>query len=64
MVNGLIGSLLLAWILSWFNFENHFINAFKELFNIDISISSYYIVFGAVGLLIGLIFKIWNVDLS
>lgn len=41
--------LLTAWILSWFSFEKLFIQAFKELFNKDITKASYYFVFFCIG---------------
>ncbi|UOQ49188.1 hypothetical protein MUN88_03415 [Gracilibacillus caseinilyticus] len=37
--------LVTAWVLSWFKFEQFFIQAFKELFNKDITKTSYYFIF-------------------
>ena len=37
--------LLIGWILSWFGFHKLFIQAFKELFNLEISKASYYFYF-------------------
>ncbi|OOR11574.1 hypothetical protein BW897_16790 [Bacillus cereus] len=37
--------LLTGWILSWFKFDKLFIQAFKELFNKEITIASYYFMF-------------------
>ncbi|EJR48778.1 hypothetical protein IIM_03955 [Bacillus cereus VD107] len=36
--------LLTGWILSWFKFDKLFIQAFKELFNKEITIASYYFI--------------------
>ncbi|MGE7020946.1 hypothetical protein [Solibacillus cecembensis] len=41
--------LLSGWILSWFKFDRLFIQAFKELFNKEITIASYYFIFFCVG---------------
>ncbi|MCI1615632.1 MULTISPECIES: hypothetical protein [Heyndrickxia] len=55
----IIGFLILGWILSWFDFQELFIQAFNELFNKDISTASYYLVFFSIGLIgdIVLLFK-------
>lgn len=41
--------LLIGWILSWFKFERVVIRSFKELFNKEITIASYYFIFFCVG---------------
>ncbi|HDR7636325.1 MULTISPECIES: hypothetical protein [Bacillus] len=43
--------LLTGWILSWFKFDKLFIQAFKELFNKEITIASYYFMFFCIGAL-------------
>jgi hypothetical protein len=43
--------LLIGWILSWFKFNKLFIQAFKELFNFEITNASYYFVFFGIGFL-------------
>lgn len=47
--------LLLAWILSLFEFDRMFVKALDELFNKQITNSSYYFSFFAVGALLDLI---------
>lgn len=47
----IVSFLLIAWILSWFDFDKMFIRAFKELFNKEITIASYYFIFFAIGVL-------------
>lgn len=41
--------ILIGWILSWFQFDRIFIQAFKELFNKEITKPSYYFVFFVIG---------------
>ncbi|WP_433750492.1 hypothetical protein [Falsibacillus pallidus] len=43
--------LLIGWVLSWFKFNELFIQAFKELFKLDITKASYYFVFFCIGFL-------------
>lgn len=47
-----ISFLLVAWILSWFSLEEIVIDAVKELFDKNISISSYYFIALMLGLLL------------
>ena len=41
--------LIIGWILSWFGFHKLFIQAFKELFKLEISKASYYFIFFCIG---------------
>jgi hypothetical protein len=41
--------LIIGWILSWFKFNKLFIQAFKELFKLEITNASYYFVFFCLG---------------
>jgi hypothetical protein len=41
--------LLIGWILGWFGFHKLFIQAFKELFKLEISKASYYFIFFCIG---------------
>jgi hypothetical protein len=43
--------LIIGWILSWFKFNKLFIQAFKELFKLEITNASYYFVFFCLGFL-------------
>ena len=45
----IVSFLLIGWILSWFKFNSLFIQAFKELFNKEITNASYYFIFSCVG---------------
>ncbi len=45
----IVSFLLIGWILSWFKFNNLFIQAFKELFNKEITNATYYFIFFCIG---------------
>lgn len=45
-----VGALILAWILSLFEFDAVFVTGISELFGINISIAGYYVIFFLVGL--------------
>ncbi|XZM23692.1 hypothetical protein ACSXAD_10095 [Clostridium perfringens] len=57
MLGGLLWGLLIAWILSIFNFNYMFINAVYELLRLKISTDVYYVVFALLGLIYGIISK-------
>lgn len=45
----IVSFLIIAWILSWFKFEQIFVQAIKELFNKEITKASYYFIFFCIG---------------
>lgn len=53
MLEGFVGGLLTAWILSWFGVDHMIIDSLYEVFNISISESVYYVGFGLIGLIGG-----------
>ena len=57
MLGGLLWGLLIAWILSIFNFDYMFINTVYELLRLKISTDVYYVVFALLGLICGIINK-------
>ncbi|MDK0563483.1 hypothetical protein P5E48_09120 [Clostridium perfringens] len=57
MLGGLLWGLLIAWILSIFNFDYMFINGVYELWGLKISTDVYYVVFALLGLICGIINK-------
>ncbi|ABG83992.1 MULTISPECIES: hypothetical protein [Clostridium] len=57
MLGGLLWGLLIAWILSIFNFNYMFINAVYELLRLKISTDVDYVVFALLGLIYGIINK-------
>jgi hypothetical protein len=46
----IISFLFIGWMLSWFKFEKMFIQAFKELFNKEVTKATYYFLFFCIGL--------------
>lgn len=58
MVEYVIGSLLLAFILDAIDFEVQFIIGFKEFFGIDISKGTYYLLFLVGGFILALADKV------
>ena len=57
MLGGLLWGLLIAWILSIFNFNYMFINAVYELLRLKISTDVDYVLFVLLGLIYGIINK-------
>jgi heme/copper-type cytochrome/quinol oxidase subunit 4 len=55
MIDGLFIGLILAIFLTLFDFNNVVVKAFKELFNKEITTSSYYFIFALIGTVVGLI---------
>jgi len=53
MLEGFVGGLIIAWLLTWFRVDHIIITAIQETFKITISISQYYIVFALIGLIGG-----------
>lgn len=49
MLGGVLGGLLIAWILSIFNFDRMFINILYELLGLSISTDAYYVIFALLG---------------
>ncbi|MNH98284.1 hypothetical protein D3C73_510030 [compost metagenome] len=54
MIEYLIGSLLLAWFLSFLGIDVLFVQGANELFRLNLSIASFYLLFFLGGLVIGL----------
>ncbi|MDM0490938.1 hypothetical protein QTH10_04690 [Clostridium perfringens] len=49
MLGGVLGGLLIAWILIIFNFDRMFINTLYELLGLSISTDAYYVIFALLG---------------
>lgn len=49
MLGGVLGGLLIAWILSIFNFDRMFINTLYQLLGLSISTDAYYVIFALLG---------------
>ncbi|MBE3101007.1 MAG: hypothetical protein IMZ47_01905 [Firmicutes bacterium] len=48
-MNGIIGGLFLAWVLTWFNVDRIIIDGINELFALSISTAGYYVLFAIIG---------------
>lgn len=48
-------SLMLSWMLTWFNFDTIFMRSVNELFNINITINGYYFIFFLIGVIADII---------
>lgn len=54
MLDGLIGGLFTAWLLTIFNIDKMFVEALQPLMsNVILTSSHYYMVFGLIGLIGG-----------
>lgn len=54
-MGGIVGGLVLAWILTWFRVDNIIINGVNELFGLEITGSGYYVMFALIGLIVNLL---------
>lgn len=54
MLGTAIGAIFVAWVLSWFGFEQMCIEAVKEWTGRDISVATYYVTFFVIGLIAGI----------
>lgn len=54
----IVGSLLAGWILSWFGFDNVVQTGMKEVFDIAITQTGYYFVFGLLGAIKSIFFTL------
>lgn len=53
MLEGFVGGLFTAWVLTWFGVDKMIIESLYEVFDVSISVSVYYIGFGIIGLVGG-----------
>lgn len=54
MLSGFIGGLFVAWILRIFDVDDILIGFTKEIFKLSISVNTYYILFGILGIIAGM----------
>lgn len=52
---GILGGLLLAWVLWLLGFAGVIVDGIHELFGLNISMAGYYVLFGLIGLITNLI---------
>lgn len=50
----MLATLILAWILTWFNLDTILINAINEIFNTDFTTAVYWLLFFIIGLIVKL----------
>lgn len=51
MLGGLISGLFVGWLLTIFSFDETLLGFVKEVFNISLSINTYYMLFAIFGML-------------
>ena len=51
----MLEALILAWILSWFNLHNIFIDAINQIFHTDFNTSVYWLAFAILGIICGIL---------
>ena len=51
----LMEALITAWILTWFNVDEIFIDVVQPITEVEITTSHFYFVFACIGVLYGLI---------
>jgi hypothetical protein len=56
-MGGIIGGLILAWLLTWLGVEHIIISGVAEIFKIQIGIAGYYVVFAIAGFIAELFTK-------
>ncbi len=53
MLSGILSGLFVAFIASLFGFDHFFIQSFHEIFNKQISVATYYVIFAILGCIAG-----------
>lgn len=54
MLSGFIGGLFVAWFLRLFDVDNILIGFSKDVFKRTITLNTYYVMFGVLGIVAGL----------
>lgn len=52
-----------AWILSWFSLDKLIIKGLRELFDIEATMGSYYLIFFALGILFAITKTLKSIDM-
>jgi len=55
ILSGLVGGLLTGWILSLFGFDDVVVRGMHELFSLEITDATYYLMFAVAGVIGGII---------
>ncbi len=51
----MIGTMIIAWILTWFGLDNLIITGINEIFNTDFTVAIYWLIFFIIGAIICII---------
>ena len=54
----MIGTLILGWILTWFDLHNALVDGINQLFNTNFNVSIYWLIFLTIGIIIHFIKKV------
>lgn len=50
----MLATLILAWILTWFNLDNILVDAINQIFNTDFTTAVYWLLFFIIGIILEL----------
>lgn len=56
----MIGTLIIAWILTWFNLDNILIDAINQIFNTEFTVAIYWFIALIIGAVVYVIRKVRN----
>lgn len=48
----MIGTMIVAWILTWFNLDNILVNAINQILNTDYTTAIYWLLFFIIGIIV------------
>lgn len=48
----MIGTLIIAWILTWFNLDSILIDAINQIFNTEFTIAIYWLIAFIIGVIV------------
>lgn len=51
----MIYTMIIAWILTWFNLDNLIVSGINQIFNTDYTIALYWLLFFVIGVIVSLI---------
>lgn len=54
----MIGTFLVAWILTWFNIDNMIVDGINQIFNTDYTVVVYWLIVFALGAIVGILQEI------
>ncbi len=56
----MIGTMIIAWILTWFNLDNILVDAINQIFNTEFTVAIYWFIALIIGAVVYVIRKIRN----